>query len=91
MPLIKYQVICPFCETSHDGEIEMEYRKDNLFNVRKNNKKLHFCENKKCGRTFLMEIDSYGNIVSMPTQEAEKEGIYPWDNLKEGKLIRIKK
>lgn len=91
MPLIKYKVTCPFCETSHKGEIEMKYRKDKLFNVRKNNKNLHSCKNKKCGKDFLVEIDSFGSVISMPTKEIEEEGIFPWDKIMKGKLLGMKK
>jgi hypothetical protein len=91
MPTIKYKVFCPFCKTTHKGEIDMKYRKDNLFNVRKNNKKIHSCENKNCGKNFLVEIDSYGSVVAMPTPEAEKEGIFSWEKLVEGKIIEIDK
>ena len=89
MVLVKYKAECPFCSTLHSGEIEMEYRKDKKFNVRKNNKKVHICKNKKCNKEFVVEVDSYGNVVSMPTKKAESEGIFPWDMLVEGKIIEI--
>ncbi len=91
MPLVKYKIICPFCETPHEGEIEMKYRKDKLFNVRKNNKSLHSCKNKKCGKNFLMEINSFGDVISLPTQDAEKEGVFPWDKIMRGKILEVKK
>lgn len=90
MPLVKYKTTCPFCKTTHQGEIEMKYRKDNLFNVRKNNKNLHSCKNKNCGKKFLVEIDSYGNVIAMPTPEIEKEGIYPWEKIIPGKILEVK-
>ena len=89
MALVKYQVGCPFCKTLHNGEIKMEYRKDNKFNVRKNNKSIHICNNNSCSREFAVEIDSYGVVVAMPTKKAEAEGILPWENLLEGKIIEI--
>lgn len=89
MVIVKYKVACPFCKTQHESEIEMSYRKDKKFNVRKNNKNLHVCRNLKCSKEFLVEIDSHGSIVSMPTQEAEKEGIYPWERLLEGKVVCV--
>lgn len=91
MVVVKYKACCPFCDTLHSGEIEMEYRKDNKFNVRKNNKNVHLCENKECKKEFAVEIDSYGCVVSRPTKKiAEEEHINPWDNLKEGKIVQVK-
>jgi len=89
MVIVRYKVACPFCKTPHESEIEMSYRKDKKFNVRKNNKNLHICRNQKCNKEFLVEIDSHGSIISMPTQEAEKEGIYPWERIVDGKVICV--
>jgi hypothetical protein len=90
MPLIVYKAYCPFCKTLHRGEIEMKYRKDGFFNVRKNNKNIHICKNDKCGKEFLVEIDSYGNVIAIPTYKIEEEGIFPWEMLAEGKILEIK-
>jgi len=89
MVKVIYKVACPFCKTQLESGIEMAYRKDKLFNVRKSNKNLHVCSNKVCSREYIVEIDSQGNVVSMPTKEAEKEGIFSWDRIVEGKVIRI--
>jgi alpha-tubulin suppressor-like RCC1 family protein len=88
MVKVKYRAACPFCNTQHESEIEMSYRKDLKFNVRKQNKSEHTCSNIKCGREFIVEIDSQGSVMSMPTKEAEKEGIFAWERLVEGKIIR---
>lgn len=90
MVKVKYIAACPFCNTQHESQIEMSYRKDQKFNVRKQNKNLHTCENVKCGKDFLVEIDSHGNVVSMPTKEAEKEGIFAWEKIVEGKIVSVK-
>ncbi len=89
MVLVKYKVGCPFCKTLHKGEIEMEYRKDRNFNVRKNNKNIHICDNKTCGKDFAVEVDSYGTVIARPTKKAEKEGVLPWENLLEGKITEV--
>jgi len=90
MPTVVYEAYCPFCKTVHTGEIKMEYRKDGFFNVRKNNKNIHVCENEKCKREFLVEIDPYGNVIVSPTRKIEKEGIFPWEMLAEGRILKIK-
>jgi len=90
MPLIVYKACCPFCKTVHKGEITMVYRKDGLFNVRKNNKNIHICENENCKKEFLVEIDPYGKVIVYPTQKVEKEGIFPWELLSEGQILEIK-
>lgn len=89
MVIVRYKVACPFCKTSHESEIEMSYRKDKKFNVRKNNKNLHICKNQKCSKDFLVEIDSHGSVISMPTEEVEKEGVFPWEKMLEGKVICV--
>ncbi len=89
MVLVRYKANCPFCNTLHEGKIEMKYRKDRKFNVRYNNKGAHVCNNNKCGKEFVVEIDSAGNVVAMPTQKAVEEGILPWDRLVEGKIIEV--
>lgn len=89
MVLVRYKANCPFCNTLHKGEIEMKYRKDRKFNVRYNNKSVHVCNNSKCGKEFVVEIDSAGNVVAMPTQNSAEEGVFPWDRLVEGKIIEV--
>jgi hypothetical protein len=89
MVKVKYKVACPFCKTQHESEIEMSYRKDKKFNVRKSNKNLHVCVNQKCSKEFVVEIDSNGSVISMPTKTAEKEGIYPWEMIVDGKLVCV--
>ncbi|HIE41534.1 MAG TPA: hypothetical protein EYP80_02610 [Candidatus Aenigmarchaeota archaeon] len=90
MPIVLYQAYCPFCKTIHEGKIELKYRKDNLFNVRKRNKSLHVCKNNTCSKEFIVEIDSYGNVIALPTPEIEKDGIFPWEKITEGKILEIK-
>jgi hypothetical protein len=89
MVKVRYKVACPFCKTQLESEIQMSYRKDQKFNVRKSNKNLHVCQNQKCSREFLVEIDSQGSVISMPTKEAEKEGIYAWDRIIDGKIVCV--
>lgn len=89
MVLVKYKIGCPFCKTIHRGEIEMKYRKDKKFNVRKNNKNIHICTNKNCNKEFAVEIDSYGTVIARPTKKAEAEGILPWEKLVEGKITEV--
>lgn len=90
MVVVKYKVNCPFCDTRHVGEINMEYRKDKKFNVRKNNKNIHVCKNQECGKEFAVEIDSYGAVVSRPTRRmAEVDQVHPWEKLKEGKIVEV--
>jgi hypothetical protein len=36
-----------------------------------------------------VEIDSQGTVISMPTKEAEKEGIYAWDRIIDGKVVCV--
>ena len=88
MVLVKYKACCPFCKTSHNGEIEMKYRKDNKFNVRYNNKNDHICNNNSCKKTFTVEIDCVGNVVSIPTLDSIKDGEFQWEKLVEGKIVK---
>ncbi|MGC9310892.1 MAG: hypothetical protein ACP5E4_04195 [Candidatus Aenigmatarchaeota archaeon] len=89
MVKVKYRVACPFCSTEHESEIHLSYRKDKLFNVRKNNKNIHTCKNMDCSKEFIAEIDSHGNVVSMPTKEVENEGIFAWEKIVDGKIVCI--
>ncbi|MBN2095416.1 MAG: hypothetical protein JW727_05185 [Candidatus Aenigmarchaeota archaeon] len=89
MVKVKYKVACPFCKTQHESEIDMAYRKDKKFNVRKSNKNLHICKNEKCSKEFIVEIDSHGGVSSMPTKSAEKDGIFPWEMIVDGKIVSI--
>jgi len=88
MVKLKYRAYCPFCMEEHLGEFKLTYRKDGKrFNLRKRNTNLHTC--RKCGKNFLVEVDSLGNIISYPTKEAIKEGIFPWERIVDGKKIKV--
>lgn len=89
MVLVKYKAGCPFCTKLQNGEIEMRYRKDKKFNVRNNNKNVHICNNEKCGKEFVVEIDSAGKVVAMPTKKAEEEGIFAWEKLMDGTITEV--
>ncbi len=88
MVKLKYKAYCPFCKKEHIGEFQLSYRKDGKrFNLRKKNTNLHICS--KCGKNFLVEVDSFGNIISYPTKDVIEEGIFPWEKVVDGKKIRI--
>ena len=90
MVVVKYEANCPFCNTLHLGDLEMEYRKDKKFNVRKNNKSSHVCENVECSREFVVEIDSYGKVAAMPLKvNSGDKWSFPWEALTEGKVIKV--
>ncbi len=90
MVVVKYEVNCPFCNALHKGELVMEYRKDKKFNVRKNNKNMHVCENVECNREFVVEIDSYGKVAAMPLKVTPGDKwSFPWEALIEGKVIKV--
>lgn len=84
MVILKYKAYCPFCMEKHSGEFRLTYRKNRkMFNMRRRHTNRHTC--RKCGRNFLVEVDSLGNIISYPSEE---EGVYPWEKIVDGNKIK---